>query len=79
MSERDEPEGAVVQEAVDTIVRAFGYPTSIELQTESGNGPRETAIEVRGDGRTRSCVLRFDGRDDEDPVLDSASVESSNS
>lgn len=79
MSERDEPEEAVVQESIDTIVREFGYPTSIKLQIKSENGPRETAIEVRGDGQTRSYMLRFDGRDDEDPVLELTSAESPNS
>ncbi|WP_225335953.1 hypothetical protein [Halomicrobium urmianum] len=76
MSQKNDPEAAVIQEAIDTIVRELGYPSSIDLQIKSESGPRETTIEAQESGQTRSYVVRFDGRDDQEPILEATSTES---
>lgn len=65
-----EPEAAVLQEAVDTIVQEFRYPEEITLQMTSKRQIRETIIEVQDPAGSQTYRLQFDGsQDSNEPLL----------
>lgn len=59
-----EPRASVLQEAIDGVVREFGYPDSIELEILSESARRKTVIEVRNGTVTEAYELTFEGGDD---------------
>lgn len=46
-----QPQAAVLQEAIDSVVREFGYPDSITIEIRSEQRTRETIVDVRRDNQ----------------------------
>lgn len=67
-----DPDGkaAQLQEAVDTIAQAFGYPSSLSVHYAVTDGAKRSTFEIEVDDETSTYELRYDGRrDDTEPEL----------
>ncbi|WP_143423197.1 hypothetical protein [Halegenticoccus soli] len=54
-----------VQEAIDCVVREFGYPSDILLHYTFINGRKKTILEVRTPNEELKYELTYDGTNDE--------------
>ncbi|WP_232688978.1 hypothetical protein [Halobacterium zhouii] len=61
-----------LQEAIDTIVQAFGHPETISVTYTFEDGQKRTMIEVPAGDGTTTYELVYDGQDDDtEPELKS--------
>jgi hypothetical protein len=54
-----------LQEAIDTIVRTFDYPTDISIEYASEDGTKRTRFIVNITDEERTYELSYDGTDEE--------------
>lgn len=59
-----QPEASRLQEALDTIRRAFDHPDTLTIRHTTVDDESETRFEVKADDETWTYRLRYDPRDD---------------
>lgn len=57
--------GSRLQEAIDTIVQTFDYPSELTIQYTVTDGKKRTTFEVESPDGGTTFELHYDGRDTE--------------
>lgn len=72
MEGKQSPRASQLQEAIDTIVQTFDYPSSVSVDYEAADGTKRTTFEVSTPEGGATYELVYDGsEDDAEPTLSS--------